>query len=376
MKRIICFIFALGISMVLCKAQPPLRAPQVRAEVFPPEIRPDNSVLFKVSAPASTSVGIMVGTQSFRMGRDENGLWSVLTTPLPPGFHYYFLNVDGIQFSDPNSPSYFGYSKESSGIEIPDPGTEVFEIADVPHGTINIVKYFSSVTGSWRELRVYTPAGYATGKAKYPVLYLQHGGGEDQTSWFNQGRAANILDNLIAAGKAVPMIVVCADGKLPSRGGAGGYNWDGMLSFKEEMLDNIIPAVEKQFRVKTDKKSRALCGLSMGGGQSYFVGLRTPEVFGNVGIMSAGVFGGVGGTELDLERDIPGIFTDTKRFNASHEVFFICCGEQDPRIEYTRKATQEMKDHGVNVVFKSYPGDHEWQPWRKALNDFAQMLFK
>lgn len=352
-------------------AQAPSRTSQPR--VFPPEVHTDNSVTFQVFSPASSRVGVTVGTASFPMGRDPDGLWSVTTTPLPPGFHYYFLDLDGLQVNDPNSPAYYGYSKESGGIEIPEPGTDIFEIQDVPHGIIHEVKYRSSVAGGWKELRVYTPAGYDSGKQKYPVLYLQHGGGENRTSWFNQGRAANILDNLIAAGKAVPMIVVCADGQIP---GGGGYSWDGMQGFREEMIDNIIPAVERQFRVRKNKDSRALCGLSMGGGQSFFVGLRCPEVFGHVGVFSAGLFSGLGNSSPNLEESIPGIWSDPAGFNRQRKLFFIACGEDDFRYEATTAAVEDLQERGVDVVYRHYPGDHEWQPWRKALRDFASLLFR
>jgi enterochelin esterase family protein len=194
-----------------------------------------------------------------------------------------------------------------------------------------------------------------------------------------QGRTAQIMDNLIAAGKAVPMIVVSSNSNVQSRNGGmgGGYSWQGMQTFRTEMIDNIIPFVEKTYRVRKDRKSRAMCGLSMGGGQSFYIGLRDPEVFANVGVFSTGMFGGISGaSNFDLETEVPGMLSDVKTFNKQFDVFFLSCGEQDPRIQYTRTIVQKMRDGGVDVRFNSYPGDHEWQVWRKSLHEFAQYLFK
>ena len=250
---------------------------------------------------------------------------------------------------------------------------------DVPRGEVRSVYYYSKVDESWRPLLVYTPAGYRESHDAYPVVYIQHGGGEDHHGWMEQGRTAQIMDNLIAQGKAVPMIVVSSNSNVHSRNGGfgGGYSWQGMQSFRSELIDNVIPFVEKTYRVKKDRKSRAMCGLSMGGGQSFYIGLRDPEVFANVGVFSTGMFGGIqGASNFDLEKEVPGILTDTETFNEKFDVFFMSCGEQDPRIEYTRGIVKKMRDGGVDVRFNSYPGDHEWQVWRKSLHEFAQYLFK
>ena len=228
---------------------------------------------------------------------------------------------------------------------------------------------------------VYTPPGYEKGKKKYPVMYIHHGGGEDHRGWMQQGRTATILDNLIARGEAVPMIVVSVNSNVPRKAGmpagSGTYSWEGMQPYREELLGSIIPFIESTFRVKADAKHRAMCGLSMGGGQSFFIGLREPGIFANVGIFSTGVFGGINGSSnFDLEANIPGMLTAPDKFNSGLDCFFISCGEQDPRIEYTRAIVQKMRDSGVKVEFQSFPGDHEWQPWRKSVAAFARMLFK
>ena len=222
--------------------------------------------------------------------------------------------------------SFYGCGRWSSAIEVKEDGCEDFEVQDVPRGEVRTVYYFSKVDESWRPLLVYTPAGYREGAQDYPVVYIQHGGGEDHRGWMEQGRTAQIMDNLIAQGKAVPMIVVSSNSNVRSRNGGfgGGYSWQGMQAFRSELIENVIPFVEKTYRVKKDRKSRAMCGLSMGGGQSFYIGLRDPEVFANVGVFSTGMFGGIqGASNFDLEKEVPGILTDTRTFNSQFDVFFM-----------------------------------------------------
>ena len=344
-----------------------------------PRVLADNSVMFRVNAPQAQLVQIDLGGTKYDMQKTDGGVWTVTTKPQAPGFHYYSLVVDGVSVADPASQTYFGCSRWSSAIEIVESGMDDFEVQDVPHGEVRIVHYFSQVEGAWRPLIVYTPAGYDEGTKEYPVVYIQHGGGEDHRGWMEQGRTAQIMDNLIANGRAVPMIVVSANSNVLSRNGGmgGGYSWQGMQTFRGELIENVIPFVEKAFRVKKDRKSRAMCGLSMGGGQSFYIGLRDPEVFANVGVFSTGMFGGIqGASNFDLEKEVPGILTDTKTFNQQFDVFFLTCGEQDPRIEYTRNIVKKMQEGGIGVKFNPYTGDHECQVWRKSLHEFAQYLFK
>lgn len=343
-----------------------------------PRLLKDNSVMFRINAPAANSIQVNLGGKRYDMTSD-NGVWTVTTDPQVPGFHYYSLIIDGVSVADPASRSFYGTSRWSSAIEVPEEGMDDFEIQDVPHGEVRTVYYYSNVEEGWRPVMIYTPAGYNEGNDSYPVVYIQHGGGEDHRGWIEQGRTAEIMDNLIHAGKAVPMIVVSSNSNVQSRSGGmgGGYSWQGMQTFRSEIIDNIIPFVEKNYRVKKDRKYRAMCGLSMGGGQSFYIGLRSPEVFANVGVFSTGMFGGISGAQnIDLENEVPGILTETDKFNSNFDVFFITCGEQDPRIQHTRNIVTKMQDAGVKVKFNSYPGDHEWQVWRKSLHEFAQYLFK
>lgn len=343
-----------------------------------PKIMEDNSIVFRFRGPADAQPVIDICGRKYDMTRDPEGNWEARTEPLVPGFHYYALVTDGISTADPASESFYGCGRMYSAVDIPEEGCELFETQDVPHGQVREMRYYSNFTNSWRPIFVYTPASYEKGNKKYPVVYIHHGGGEDHRGWVEQGRTANIMDNLIAQGKASEMIVVSVNSNVPSgiRMG-GGYSWEGMQAYREELLENIIPFVEKTFRVRKDRRSRAMCGLSMGGGQSFFIGLRDPEVFANVGTFSAGIFGGIAGpSDFDLEANIPGMISNTQQFNKDFDVFFVSCGEQDPRINYTRNATDRMKECGVDVHFSSYPGDHEWQVWRKSLAEFAQLIFR
>ena len=344
-----------------------------------PRVLKDGSVMFRVNAPEAQKVQIDLCGTKYDMTRGEGGQWTTVTKPQVPGFHYYFLIVDGVSVSDPASQTFYGCSRWSSAIEINEDGCDNFEVHDVPRGEVRTVYYYSNVDNSYRPLMIYTPAGYNESKQSYPVVYIQHGGGEDHRGWMEQGRTAQIMDNLIAAGKAVPMIVVSANSNVRSRNGGfgGGYSWQGMQSFRSELIDNVIPFVEKNYRTKSDRAHRAMCGLSMGGGQSFYIGLRSPEVFANVGVFSTGMFGGIqGASNFDLEKEVPGMLSNTKSFNKNLDVFFISCGEQDPRISHTRNIVKKMQDAGIKVRFNSYPGDHEWQVWRKSLQEFAQYLFK
>jgi enterochelin esterase-like enzyme len=346
-----------------------------------PCILPDNRVLFRVTAPNAAKVQANLG-KLYDMQKDEKGVWTATTDPQDAGFHYYSLVIDGFAFADPASESFYGTGKMSSAIDIPEAGADFYTIKDVPHGEIRAKNYFSKTMGTWRNINIYTPPGYDNdAKKSYPVLYIQHGGGEDERGWAVQGKTNIILDNLIAERKAVPMIVVIANGNVTKPGvSAGGYNDTAMALFKEEILGSVVPFVEKNYRVKHGAVNRAISGLSMGGGQAFYTGLRNTNAFGNVGVFSTGLFGGInrqaGAAAFDPEIAIPGILTNPQSFNNKLKVFYISVGEQDPRIEPTKKLIETFKSKGLNVQFASFPGSHEWQVWRKSLHDFAQKIFK
>jgi len=345
-----------------------------------PRILPDNRVIFQVTAPQATSVQIDL-QKKYDLAKNGSGAWRVVTDPIEPGFHYYSLIIDGGIVADPASESFYGMGRMASGIDIPEKGINFYNAKDVPHGDIRNRIYFSKTTGTWRRINIYAPPGYdKSGKEQYPVLYIQHGGGEDERGWAVQGKTDIILDNLIAEGKAKPMLVVIPNGNV-SRPGmtAGGYNDEAMAVFREELFGSVIPFIESNYRVKPGAANRAIAGLSMGGGQAFYTGLRNTDMFANVGVFSTGLFGGIGrqpGAEFNAEAIIPGILTNPETFNKKLKVFYISVGEQDPRIEPTRQLVQTFMDKGLKVEFGTFPGAHEWQVWRKSLYDFAQKLFK
>ena len=345
-----------------------------------PCILSDLKVMFRVNAPQAGKVQIDLG-KLYDMQKNEKGIWTVTTDPQVPGFHYYSLVIDGVRVADPASESFYGTGRMSSAIDIPDEGVDFYTIKNVPHGDIRSCIYFSKTTGTWRNLNIYTPPGYdKQTKNKYPVLYIQHGGGEDERGWAVQGKTNIILDNLIAEGKAKPMLVVIPNGNVSKPGSAAaGYSEEAMAVFKEEIFGNVIPFIESNFSVKPGAANRAIAGLSMGGGQAFYTGLRNTAMFANVGVFSSGLFGGIGrqpATAFDPETVIPGLLTNPESFNKKLKVFYISVGEQDPRIEFTRKMVENCRSKGLKVEFASFPGSHEWQVWRKSLHDFAQRLFK
>jgi enterochelin esterase-like enzyme len=345
-----------------------------------PCILEDLSVLFIVQAPNARSLQIDLVGKLYDMDKSGDGLWSVKTAPQDPGFHYYSLVIDGIKVADPASESFFGMGRMASGIEIPEKGVDFYSLKEVPRGEIRSISYFSTATESWRNINIYTPPGYDQNhQDSYPVLYIQHGGGEDERGWAIQGKTNIIMDNLIAEGKAVPMVVVIPNGNVTKPGtNVRGYTDEAMDAFKEELFDNIIPFIETNYRVKTTPESRALSGLSMGGGQAFYTGLRNRDHFDYVGIFSTGLFGGIreAAAAFNPETIIPGMLSQAQAFNESLKVFYISVGEQDQRITATQKLIKKLEENGVNVAFATFPGDHEWQVWRKSLHDFAQRIFK
>nr|WP_321486960.1 alpha/beta hydrolase-fold protein [uncultured Draconibacterium sp.] len=381
MKHFLLILMIIAQASMFCLGQENQKSVPATSNVAGaeyPKIQTDLSVIFRVKAPDAKKVQIDLG-KLYDMTKDDQGVWSVTTDPQVPGFHYYSLVIDGVKVADPASESFYGMGRMASAIEIPEKGIDFYTIKDVPHGALSSKYYYSEYTKSWRRLFVYTPPGYDTNsREKYPVVYIQHGGGEDETGWAVQGKTDIILDNLIAEGKAKPMIVVISNGNVTAPGRTfGGYSSKGMAPFKEEMTKNIVPFVDANYRTLPDADNRAICGLSMGGGQSFFVGLESPEYFGSVGVFSTGLFGGIrtSGSGFDAEKEIPGLLSESDKFNKSLDLFYISCGEQDMRIEHTKKAVKVMRENGLEVEFNSFPGDHEWQVWRKSLHDFATRVF-
>lgn len=341
-----------------------------------PHVLSDNSVEFRIRSNEDLSKMKVSLDPSCIFEKQADGTWLAHTKPLVPGFHYYWFTLGGMDISDPASKSYFGCGRMTSAIDIPEAGCSFYDIKDVPHGKVSIVTYYSKVRKSNATMYVYTPASYDSNNKRYPVLYLQHGGGEDESGWTHQGKTNYILDNLIAEGKAKEMIVVMSNGNITVPGAGFGYSIQGMKGFEEELLEVIIPFVDKSFRTIPDKQHRALSGLSMGGGQSFFVGLQHTELFSYIGVFSTGVFGGIRETKsFDAEATMPGLISQHEKYNKVLKLFYISVGTDDPRLQHTQNAVSAMKKSGLAITFNTFPGDHEWQVWRKSLHDFAQKLF-
>lgn len=341
-----------------------------------PKVLQDGSVLLRVKTKDASSWKVSLDRDCL-FQKHSDGSWIAHTKPLVPGFHYYWYDIDGMDVSDPNTLTYYGCGRWTSAIEIPDNDFDkLFMQHHAPSGQVHQVTYQSTVRNKTCPLWVYTPAGYEKGSKAYPVLYLQHGGGEDESGWIRQGLANMILDELIASGKAKEMIIVMANGTFNIPGAPFGYSIDGMKPFEKEMITDIIPTVESHFRVINNRQGRAMAGLSMGGGQTFFVGLQHTELFSSLGIFSTGVFGGIRETsDFDAEKSMPGLLSKAPKYNSELQTLYISVGTDDPRLKHTVKAVDNMKSQGLNIVFETFPGDHEWQVWRKSLFSFVQRIF-
>lgn len=376
MKRILLPIISL-LATLFCHAQnsEQFTIPSTNINGNYPRIMADNSVIFKVRANDASQWKISLDADC-KFEKQPDGSWIAHTKPLAEGFHYYWFSIDGVDFSDPASYSFFGCGRMTSAIDLPEKNCSFYDCKDVPHGQVRQLEYYSPVRKKNVNVWVYTPASYENSTESYPVLYLQHGGGEDETGWVNQGKTNHILDNLINDGNSREMIIVMSNGTFNIPGAPFGYSIEGMKPFELELTETLIPFIEKKFRVKTDKDNRALAGLSMGGGQTFFAGLQHTELFSYLGIFSTGVFGGIReAASFDAEKAMPGLISKADKFNKDLRVFYISVGNDDPRITPTTKAVDSMRSHGLNIIFNSFPGDHEWQVWRKSLHNFVQMIF-
>ena len=336
------------------------RYPAVNAET--------REAIFKVVAPTAQKVQVDLAGKKYDMTKDTSGVWTCKSDPQVVGFHYYAILLDGVAVMDRNSEAFFGSNWESSGIEIPEgPEGDYYRFnRNIPHGQVRSIHYWSDINGLERHINVYIPAEYeANPNKKYPVLYLVHGWGEDENGWSVQGHMSNIMDGLIAAGKAEPMIVVMPSGDIKTNSDVREASGD----VTEIFAKNLVPYIDKTFRTKTDRENRAMAGLSRGGFQT------TRTVFSNVDMFAwMGTFSGffVRGDAVDAFN---GVFKDADAFNSKMNLLFISTGteEQNPKDQVL-----ELKKHGIdNIVFHESQGTaHEWLTWRRALNEFAPLLFK
>jgi enterochelin esterase-like enzyme len=328
--------------------------------------------VFRVKAPTAQKVQIDLG-KKYDMQKDTAGFWSVTTDSISRGFHYYSLLIEGLPVADPASETFYGMGRMASGIEIPDKDGAFYAMKDVPHGDIRIKRYLSKATNTWREMYVYTPPGYDQSTQKYPVLYLLHGGGEDQRGWATQGRTDVILDNLIAENKAKPMIIAMLDGNVSS-GGLAGFNENVLKAFENELKQGAMSVIESSFRVETEAKNRALAGLSMGGLQTLYAGIKNTNMFSNLGVFSSGWFANnpkLTDPQYAFMKD------NASTINSNLKNLWISMGgKEDIAYQNCQIMMKKFDEMGIKYSYSEYPGGHTWPVWRHDLFQFAQVLFK
>jgi enterochelin esterase-like enzyme len=395
MRRFAILVF---LSLSFCWAQESVNFQPSTTNVWAaeyPRVDSAGRVQIRVKAPDATKVRLNFWSgPKVDMEKQQDGFWTVTTAPLVPGFHYYTLIIDGAEVSDPNTHAFFGGGKPASGVEVPEPGSTYYSVQDVPHGQVREVWYSSKVTGTWRHALVYLPPNYDTQtKERYPVLYLQHGAGEDETGWVRQGNANFILDNLIAAKSCKPMIVVMAYGYAHRAGEAPvdlfakGFGSPEMLkamqdmaaAFEDDVTQALIPFIDSTFRTLSDREHRAMAGLSMGGMQTFQITLDHLDLFSYIGGFSgAGGMLVLGNRKLDPKTDYNGVFADSATFGKKVHLLWIGVGTNEPERMRTglQKLHASLLEANIQHVFYESPGtDHEWQTWRRDLKDFAPRLF-
>jgi enterochelin esterase-like enzyme len=360
-----------------------------------PRVDGSGKAEIRIKAPDATTVKLNFWSgPKLDMVKQADGFWTVTTPTLVPGFHYYTINIDGAEVSDPGSHSFFGGGKDASGIEIPESGSTYYLPQDVPHGAVREVWYHSDVTGTWRHALVYLPPGYDTEvKTRYPVLYLQHGAGEDETGWIRQGHANFILDNLIAGGSSKPMIVVMAYGYARRAGhvdpdlAGKPFGSPEMMqamqemaqAFEDDLTQALIPFIDSHFRTLSDRDHRAMAGLSMGGMQTFQVTFDHLELFSYIGGFS-GAAGQLvlGDRTLDPKTDLHGALADPAAFAKRVHLLWLGVGTVEPdrmKAGLERLHTSLDEAHIQHVFYESPGTAHEWQTWRRDLKDFAPRLF-
>jgi S-formylglutathione hydrolase FrmB len=392
-----------------------------------PRIEEDSRVTFHFNAPTAQKVQVALVTSGsnslnplpYDMVKGDDGVWTYTTKePQSPGYHNYWMLVDGAVVLDPGTNAFIGYSHMCNAFEIPEPGVTYYDMRDVPQGNVLIRNYFAKSINSWRRIFVYTPPDYEkNAAARYPVLYLQHGGGEDERVWIEMGRTNVILDNLLAAGKVKPMIVVMETSYLPGGFGApagagrsaapgagpgpgrgvGGFGGPGGGPYGQLMVNDLIPWVDRNLRTLADKDHRAMAGLSMGGMQTASVTMANLDKFAYIGLFSGGAAMGFGPgfpgsktapgaapaaspAQLDLKTIYSGAMADPAEFNKKVKVLFMSFGSEAPleNPEGLKKHQEQLLAAGItnSYIYISPGTSHEWQTWRRSLYVFAPLLFR
>jgi enterochelin esterase-like enzyme len=337
-----------------------------------PQILPDNRVIFRVKAPEAQKVQIDLG-KKYDMKKDTEGFWTITTDTISEGIHYYSLLIDGVALADPASETFYGMSRMASGIEIPSRRADYYSLKDIPHGEIRMKRYYSPVFNTWRRFYIYTPANYDVNtNEKYPVLYLLHGGGEDERGWSTQGKTDLILDNLIAAKKAKPMLIVMMDGNTGG-GGVGSFNERSLQTFENELKQSVIPFVEKNYRAETDAKNRALAGLSLGGLQTLYAGLKNNQMFSYLGVFSSGWWANQPALS---DPQYAFMKQNSSTINTNIKLLWIAMGgKEDIAHDNCKIMLTKFDEMNVKYTYSEYPGGHTWPVWRNNLYNFAPLLF-
>lgn len=343
-----------------------------------PIVNRDLSATFRIQAPSAQSMQVDICGKKYPMTKDASGIWEATTDPLVVGFHYYFLLIDGVSVVDPGSQTFFGCGRMASGIEIPEPKVESAYYSyqkDIPHGQVRECYYFSKVEGKQRRCFVYTPAEYETNPTKrYPVLYLQHGMGEDETGWSRQGKMAFILDNQISEKKCVPMIVVMDYGNCGYIHGTkkGESQKEFGALFTPILINDIIPYIDSNFRTLSDRDNRAMAGLSWGGHQTFETTLNNIDKFSHIGAFSGALFFL---KEDNLKNAYNGVFAQPDVFNKKVHTLFLGMGSEEGM--GSKRISDFLKENGINNTYYESEGTHhEWLTWRRCLNQFLPLIFK
>jgi enterochelin esterase-like enzyme len=371
MKHILTLLFAIALTVSLCTAQE--ASQEIKEDFKPstlnqpgqeyPQVNSQGYARFKILAPAADSVRVSLGLGGrggTKLSKTEDGSWMGTTAgPMDEGFHYYNVKIDGGKFNDPGALNFYGSVRWESGIEIPAKDQDFYALKDVPHGKVQLILFPSKSTNTSRRAFVYTPPDYDKNqKAKYPVLYLQHGWGEDETAWSNQGRANLIMDNMIAAGKIKPFIIVMTYG-MTNEIKFGGLRDFKVDAFQTVLVDELIPYVDANFRTLANQPNRAMAGLSMGGMETKMITLNKPAVFSHYGLLSGGTY---------KPEDI--------KDKSKVKLVFLSCGSKE-RPDGVKNATTALKEAGFNAVSYISEGTaHEFQTWRRSLYEMAPLLFQ
>jgi enterochelin esterase-like enzyme len=385
-------ILALALTLTACWGQDGAAHPastNIAGAEFP-RINADHSVTFRVQAEQAQKLQLSLGfgQNTYDMVKVQDGVWEVTTKPLATGFYYYGISVDGFITNDPGSRTFFAARKEVSGLEVPGPESDFFAVKDVPHGTVRAEWYLSKTTGETRRIFVYTPPGYDQSTARYPVLYLQHGYGEDEAGWSDQGHENFILDNLIAAGKAKAMIIVNENGLTGvnfqpppppppgttapphSRGVVNFFMDERYKTFDQIVSKDLIPFIDAHFRTIPDRDHRALAGLSMGGAQAFRLGFHHLDLFAYLGAFSPAI------AITDTKTDYDGALEDPAKLNQQLRLLWMGIGSEDFLHAPVKESHEALEKAGIKHVWVESSGSHVWTVWRKYLADFAPRLFQ